>query len=81
MLHLANQSATNTAHFLLTDIDVPWVMDTSRDLWPPDADRLQMFQNHMGELVRRHLPFTLIHGSWKERMEKAVAAAEAVIRR
>jgi HTH-type transcriptional repressor of NAD biosynthesis genes len=66
--------------YLFTDIDVPWVPDTSRDLGAPEQ-RQAMRQYLLVQLERRNLPYALIKGDWGDRFRLAVEAIEARILR
>jgi HTH-type transcriptional repressor of NAD biosynthesis genes len=52
------------AYFLL-DVDVPWVADGMRDL---GHLRKQMFEVFRHELEKRSLPYTLVKGTWQQRL-------------
>lgn len=53
-------------HYFLFDIDVPWVEDGLRDL---GHKRKEMFEIFKVELIKRNLPYTLVQGSYEERMK------------
>ncbi len=53
--------------YVLLDIDVPWVADGLRDL---GERRAEMFIRFRDALVERAQPFTLISGSYSERLTK-----------
>lgn len=59
-------------HYLLLDIDVPWVFDGIRDRGDRRAEVQALF---VETLERFGAPFTLITGTWGERM----ALAERVV--
>jgi len=61
--------------YLFTDIDVPWVPDTSRDLGEPCL-REKLKADLLRELERRGLPYVMIRGNWEERFARAVSAIE-----
>jgi HTH-type transcriptional repressor of NAD biosynthesis genes len=61
--------------YLFTDIDVPWVPDTSRDLGAPEQ-RQTMRRSLLAHLERRDLPYLLIAGDWGDRFRLAVKAVE-----
>jgi NadR type nicotinamide-nucleotide adenylyltransferase len=62
--------------YLLADIDLPWVPDGIRDR--PDA-REEMYYRFRRELQERQLPFAVISGNIRERLEKAIRAIEAFL--
>lgn len=61
-------------HYLLCDVDVPWVADSVRYL--PD-DRRGFFDQFERALVDRGLSYTRISGDWPQRTRAAVAALRA----
>lgn len=61
--------------YLFTDIDVPWVPDTSRDLGAP-WQRQQMKDALLSHLTQRGLPYVMVSGSWDRRWQLAVQAVE-----
>lgn len=63
-------------HYLLLDIDVPWIADGVRDR----GDRREAIHLLFREtLVRFGAPFTLIRGSWDERFAAAVATVDGLL--
>jgi len=57
--------------YLFCDIDTPWIADPQRDL----GDRRTEFRDKFLEaLVATNIPYTIICGSWEERLECAVQA-------
>jgi len=61
--------------YLFTDIDVPWIPDTSRDLGAP-AQRALMRQRMLDQLDQRGLPYVMISGDWETRFASAIRAVE-----
>jgi NadR type nicotinamide-nucleotide adenylyltransferase len=61
--------------YLVMDIDVPWVPDTSRDLGQP-WQRAALHARHVAELEQRTLPYVIIRGNWKTRTATAIQAVE-----
>lgn len=55
-------------HYFLTQIDVPWRADDLRDR---PYDREKLFRIFEDELHKNKLPYTLLAGSEKERLQKA----------
>ncbi|MFD0932338.1 AAA family ATPase [Psychroflexus salinarum] len=55
-------------HYFLTFIDTPWVADDLRD--KPD-ERSEMFSTFEDTLIRRNLPYTILKGDLKQRLQKA----------
>ena len=56
-------------HYLLLDIDVPWVPDGVRDRGDRRAEMQQLF---VDTLTRIDATFTRIHGTWSERRALAI---------
>ncbi len=52
-------------HYFLFDIDVPWVADGMRDL---SNKREEMFKIFKQELDRRRISYTMVRGTWQERL-------------
>lgn len=52
-------------HYFLFDIDVPWVADGMRDL---SEQRKEMFDIFKLELDRRRVVYTIVRGTWEERL-------------
>jgi HTH-type transcriptional repressor of NAD biosynthesis genes len=57
------------ALYFLTNIDTPWVFDNLRDR--PD-DRQKMFRIFESELKDHDLPYVILRGSEKERLDRAI---------
>ncbi len=55
-------------HYFLMQIDTPWVQDDLRDR---PYDREKLFRIFERELQKNQLPYTLLEGSLKERLQKA----------
>lgn len=68
--------ARRPAHYLLLDIDVPWIADGIRDR----EDRREEVHALFAEtLVRLGAPYTLIGGDWTARFDAAVDTIDAVM--
>ena len=63
-------------HYLLLDIDVPWVPDGIRDR---GDRRLELHMAFIETLQRFSAPFTLIRGSWDERFTAAVGVINGLL--
>jgi HTH-type transcriptional repressor of NAD biosynthesis genes len=68
--------ADRYAHTLLCDVDVPWVADPVRYL--PD-DREGFFRRIRDALDRAGREYTVVRGSWDERLAVASRAVERVL--
>ena len=65
-------------HYLLLDIDVPWVADGVRDR----GDRREDVHALFTETLRRFgAPYTLVSGSWDERLPTAFAVIDRLLAR
>lgn len=62
--------------YLLTDIDIPWQDDGTREF--PHA-RQQHFQRFRAELERRRLPYILLRGKGAERLQNAIDALQTYL--
>lgn len=63
-------------HYLLLDIDVPWVADGVRDRGDRRREIHDLFRV---TLERFGAPFTLVTGSWQERFDTAVRATDSLL--
>jgi NadR type nicotinamide-nucleotide adenylyltransferase len=77
---MANRMHEFVDMYLLTDIDVPWVADTSRDLGEP-WQRQKIRRDIQTQLERRNLPYTIIRGEWNERFRLAVHTVDQMLTR
>ena len=64
-------------HYLLCDIDVPWVADGQRDR-PEEREYMQNL--FLTELRARNLPFNIISGNVQSRLEKSVRIVNKLIK-
>jgi NadR type nicotinamide-nucleotide adenylyltransferase len=63
-------------HYLLLDIDVPWMADGIRDRGDHREAVHLLFRE---TLTRFGAPFTLIRGSWDDRFAAAIATVDALL--
>jgi NadR type nicotinamide-nucleotide adenylyltransferase len=63
-------------HYLLLDIDVPWIADGVRDRGDQREDIQALFRE---TLERFGAPYTIIRGSWDERLALATGSADALL--
>lgn len=63
-------------HYLLLDIDVPWVPDGVRDRGDRRAEMQQLF---VDTLTRIDATFTRIHGTWSERRALAMRSIDNLL--
>jgi NadR type nicotinamide-nucleotide adenylyltransferase len=64
--------------YLLTDVDVPWVLDPVRYLPDNRADFLRVCEE---QLRQRGRPYVKLSGSWEKRFEDACRAVEALLKK
>ena len=57
--------------YLLCDVDLPWVEDALRE-YPDDKIRRTLFLFYKELMVNQSTPWTLISGSYEQRLEKAI---------
>lgn len=63
-------------HYLLLDVDVPWIADGVRDR----GDQRELVHALFRDTLERFgAPFTLIRGSWDERLATAITTADALL--
>lgn len=62
--------------YFLTDTDIPFVQDGTRD---GEHIRLKMHERFVEELKKHNKPFLILSGSHKARLEKAVEACDKVL--
>ncbi len=68
--------ARRPALYLLLDIDVPWVADGMRDR----EDRRDEVQSLFTDtLARFEAPVTVVHGTWSERLQRAIQSIDALL--
>ena len=64
-------------HYLLLDIDIPWVDDIHR--YRPKY-RNNFFERCEKELLTRHLPYTIIRGTGIKRLENAIHIIDSLLK-
>ena len=62
--------------YLLMEIDVPWIADGVRDRGHLRDEMQQLFR---GAVAASGAAFVVIHGSWDERLERAVDAIDELL--
>ncbi|HNK29966.1 MAG TPA: AAA family ATPase [Ferruginibacter sp.] len=63
--------------YLLCNIDVPWVEDELRE-YPDLESRRKLYHYYKDLLVNQHVPWVEISGDYEERLQKAIAAVDAL---
>lgn len=64
--------------YLFCNIDAPWVKDELRE-YPDLKSRTQLYHHYKDILVNQNIPWVDISGTYEERIQKAIAAVNAVI--
>jgi NadR type nicotinamide-nucleotide adenylyltransferase len=64
--------------FLLCDTDIPWVPDRTRE--NGGIMREKLFQIYRKEIEKYGLPFIIISGTGKERLERSIAAVDSLLK-
>lgn len=64
--------------YLFCNIDAPWVKDELRE-YPDLKTRTKLYHHYRDILVNQNTPWVDISGSYEERIQKAIAAVNAVI--
>ena len=67
--------ARRAAHYLLLEIDVPWIADGIRDREARRVDVQTLFRN---TLARFDAPITVVQGTWETRFATAAALIDAL---
>ena len=57
-------------HYLLCNVDIPWEYDDYRE-HPNDKDRARLFKEYEHVLSQNKLPFSVIKGNRKQRLDTA----------
>lgn len=63
--------------YLLCKPDLPWVKDTLRE-YPDEKRRIKLYHYYRDLLVNQSTPWVEISGSYKERLQTAIKAVEAL---
>jgi NadR type nicotinamide-nucleotide adenylyltransferase len=63
--------------YLLCNIDAPWVKDELRE-YPDLATREKLYHHYKDIMVAQNVPWVDISGSYEERLQKAIAAVDAL---
>ena len=64
--------------YLLCNIDLPWVKDELRE-YPDIEIRRKLFSYYKEELCEQKTPWVIISGDYEERLQAAIAAADAIL--
>jgi len=64
--------------YLLCNIDLPWVKDELRE-YPDLETRKKLYHHYKDALVNQNVPWIDITGDYEERLQKAIAAVDALI--
>jgi HTH-type transcriptional repressor of NAD biosynthesis genes len=72
---MADQMKQMVDLYLFTDIDVPWVPESGRDLGEP-RQRVFLKNQLRSHLDRRGLPYVIVSGTWEQRLQRSIATVE-----
>jgi NadR type nicotinamide-nucleotide adenylyltransferase len=61
--------------YLLCNIDLPWIKDELRE-YPDLISRQKLYHHYKDIVLNQNVPWVDITGSYKERLEKAIAAID-----
>ncbi len=64
--------------YLLCNIDLPWIADELRE-YPDLEPRKKLFHYYKDCLVQQHVPWTIISGSYEERLSTAVKSVSEIL--
>jgi NadR type nicotinamide-nucleotide adenylyltransferase len=64
--------------YLLCNIDLPWVADELRE-YPNEEPRKELYQIYKDIMINQQTPWVDISGDYAERLEKAIAAVDAIL--
>jgi NadR type nicotinamide-nucleotide adenylyltransferase len=64
--------------YLLCNTDTPWVKDELRE-YPDLITRQKLYQHYKDIMVNQNVPWIDISGSYDERLQKAIAAVDALL--
>lgn len=64
--------------YLLCNIDLPWVADELRE-YPNEEPRKELYQIYKDIMINQQTPWVDISGNYEERLEKAIAAVDAIL--
>ena len=65
-------------HYLLCNIDLPWVKDELRE-YPDEKPRIELFNIYKDLLINQSVPWTIISGSYEERLAQAIETVDSII--
>lgn len=65
--------------YLLCNTDLPWVKDELRE-YPDPATRQKLYSTYKDNLVNQPVPWADINGDHEQRLAKAIAAVDTIIR-
>lgn len=64
--------------YLLCNIDLPWVADELRE-YPDLANRQKLFNMYKDILINQHIPWAIISGNYRERLESAINVVNKIL--
>ena len=63
--------------YILCAADIPWVEDELRE-YPDEGPRKELFQIYKDLLINQSVPWITVSGNYRERLEAAIVAVEAL---
>jgi NadR type nicotinamide-nucleotide adenylyltransferase len=66
--------------YLLCNVDLLWVPDELRE-YPDLGTRKKLYKIYLDIMVNQNVPWTAISGNSEERLQKAIAAVEAILKK
>ena len=66
--------------YLLCNIDLPWIKDELRE-YPELEPRQRLYQIYKDIMANRSLPWAEISGNYEERLQKAIMAVDALLKK
>jgi nicotinamide riboside kinase len=64
--------------FLLCNTDLPWAPDVLRE-YPEEAPRQQLFRMYHDILINQPVPWTVISGSYDQRLQSSINAVSTIL--
>ncbi|MFT3826206.1 MAG: ATP-binding protein [Chitinophagaceae bacterium] len=66
--------------YLLCNIDLPWVADELRE-YPTEEPRIQLYNIYKDLMINQAVPWIEISGHYDERLQKAINAVDALLKK
>ena len=66
--------------YLLCNIDLPWIKDELRE-YPELEPRQRLYKIYKDIMISQAVPWVEIHGNYEERLQKAIIAVDALLKK